>query len=106
MGIFDFLKCSGILTGIDEYRQTENALLLDVRTPQEYREGHLPGSKNLPLQGIGDAESLVENKNTKLFVYCYCGERSGQAAAALHSMGYTNVKNIGGIAVYGGALAR
>ena len=106
MGVQEFLKCSGILSGIDEYRQAENALLLDVRTPQEYREGHIPGSRNLPLQWIDKVASLAENKATKLFVYCHCGERSGEAAEALSAMGYTNVKNIGGIAVYGGVLAR
>lgn len=106
MGIQEFLKCSGILSGLAEFSQSENALLLDVRTPQEYREGHIPGSRNLPLQGIHDALSLVKNKEAKLFVYCRCGERSGQAAAALQNMGFTNVKNIGGILAYGGALAR
>lgn len=106
MSVQEFLRCSGILSGIAEFEQTENALLLDVRTPQEYREGHIPGSKNLPLQAIENAFSLVKNKEAKLFVYCHCGERSGEAAQALRSMGYANVKNIGGIAVYGGALAR
>ena len=106
MSVQEFLKCSGILSGLAEFREAENAVLLDVRTPQEYGEGHIPGSKNLPLQRIGKAVSLVENKATKLFVYCHCGERSGEAAAALSSMGYTDVKNIGGIAVYGGALAK
>ena len=106
MSVQEFLRCSGILSGLAEFRETENAILLDVRTPREYREGHIPGSKNLPLQWIGKAASLVENKATKLFVYCHCGERSGEAAAALRGMGYTDVKNIGGIAAYGGALAR
>ena len=106
MSVQEFLRCSGILSGIAEFEQTEHALLLDVRTPQEYREGHIPGSKNLPLQAIENAFSLVKNKEAKLFVYCHCGERSGEAAQALRSMGYANVKNIGGIAVYGGALAR
>ncbi len=106
MSVQEFLKCSGILSGIAEFRQAENALLLDVRTPQEYREGHIPGSRNLPLQAIHKAVSMVEDKSAKLFVYCHCGERSGEAAAALRGMGFTNVKNIGGIAVYGGALAR
>ena len=106
MSIQDFLRCSGILSGIAEFHQTENAFLLDVRTPQEYREGHSPGSRNLPLQAIENAVSLIKNKEAKLFVYCHCGERSGEAARTLRGMGYSNVKSIGGIAAYGGALAR
>lgn len=52
MGIFDFLRHPDINQGIRDYSQATNAVLLDVRTPQEYREGHVPGSRNLPLQSI------------------------------------------------------
>ena len=65
MSIQDFLRCSGILSGVAEFRQTENAFLLDVRTPQEYREGHIPGSRNLPLQAIENAVSLIKNIHRK-----------------------------------------
>ena len=77
---------------------------MDVRTPQEYREGHIPGSKNVPLQTIDKISSVADNKNIPLFVYCYSGGRSRQAAAVLQSMGYTNVTNIGGIAAYSGKV--
>ena len=43
MGFFDFLKQPGIDQGIQEYESTPEAILLDVRTPQEYKEGHIPG---------------------------------------------------------------
>ena len=52
MGFFDFLKQPDINKGVMEYRNTDGAVLLDVRTPQEYREGHIPGSKNVPLQQL------------------------------------------------------
>ena len=104
MGIFDFFKQPDIHKGLKEYAQTENAVLLDVRTPQEYREGHIPGSKNVPLQTIDNVASIVENKDTALFVYCYSGARSRQATAMLQQMGYTNVQNIGGIAAYQGKV--
>jgi len=104
MGIFDFFKQPDIHKGLKEYAQTENAVLLDVRTPQEYREGHIPGSKNVPLQTIDNVTSIVENKDTALFVYCYSGARSRQATAMLQQMGYTNVQNIGGIAAYQGKV--
>ena len=106
MSIFDFFKQPDINKGLKEYAEKENAVLLDVRTPQEYREGHIPGSKNVPLQTIDKVTSITENKDTALFVYCYSGARSRQATAMLQHMGYTNVQNIGGIAVYHGKVER
>ena len=102
MGFFDFLKQPDINKGVREYRNTNGAVLLDVRTPQEYREGHIPGSKNVPLQQLDKISSVADNKNVPLFVYCYSGGRSRQAASMLQHMGYTNVQNIGGITAYQG----
>ena len=104
MGFFDFLKQPDINQGVKEFNQREGAILLDVRTSQEYRDGHIPGSKNLPLQAIDKAADLVENKDTVLYVYCYSGGRSRQAAGILQHMGYSNVNNIGGIAAYRGKV--
>ena len=106
MSIFDFFKQPDINKGLKEYAEKENAVLLDVRTPQEYREGHIPGSKNVPLQTLDKVRSVVENKDAELFVYCYSGARSRQATAMLQHMGYTNVTNIGGIAAYQGKVER
>ena len=106
MGFFDFLKQPDINKGVMEYRNTNGAVLLDVRTPQEYQEGHIPGSKNLPLQTIDKVDSIVENKDTVLYVYCHSGARSRQAASLLQYMGYSNVTNIGGIAAYSGKVER
>jgi len=104
MSVFDFFKQIDINKGLKEYAQTENAVLLDVRTPQEYREGHIPGSKNVPLQTLDNVSSITENKDTPLFVYCHSGARSRQATGLLQHMGYTNVQNIGGIAAYKGKV--
>ena len=106
MSIFDFFKQPDINKGLKEYAEKENAVLLDVRTPQEYGEGHIPGSINVPLQTIDKVRSVVENKDAELFVYCYSGARSRQATAMLQHMGYTNVQNIGGIAAYHGKVER
>ena len=106
MGFFDLFKQNDINQGVKDYHNIPGAVLLDVRTPQEYREGHIPGSKNLPLQTIDKVDSIVENKDTVLYVYCHSGARSRQAAGLLQHMGFTNVNNIGGIAAYRGKVEK
>ena len=54
-GILSIRKTPDINRGIADCRNTEGAVLLDVRTPQEYREGHIPGSINIPLQQLDKA---------------------------------------------------
>lgn len=105
MGIFDMLKTAGIEEGVQRFREAGNAVLLDVRTRQEYMQGHIPGSINLPLQQIEDAEDEIE-KDAKLFVYCLSGGRSSQATEMLRDMGFADVCNIGGIEGYRGELER
>ena len=104
MGFFDFFKQANINQGVKEYSATPGAVLLDVRTSEEYRGGHIPGSKNVPLSSIDKIASVAENKDTALFVYCYSGARSRQVVGLLQRMGYRNVTNIGGIAAYAGKL--
>lgn len=104
MGFFNFLHSSNINQGIGEYQETHGAILLDVRTPQEYREGHIPGSKNIPLQELNRISTVASQKDIPLFVYCHSGARSRQAVSALQRMGYQNVKNIGGISAYTGKV--
>lgn len=104
MGFFDFFKQSNINQGIEEYKMTAGAVLLDVRTPQEYQEGHIPESKNVPLQQLDNIVSVAKNKDIPLFVYCYSGSRSRQATGMLQRMGYSKVNNIGGIAAYSGKV--
>ena len=106
MGFFDFLKQPDIHKGVADFRNTEGAILVDVRTPQEYREGHIPGSKNVPLQQLDKISSVADNKDVPMFVYCHSGARSRQATAMLRHMGYANVNDIGGIAAYQGRVER
>ena len=106
MGFFDFMKGPDINQGVKEYSTTDGAVLLDVRTSDEYRQGHIPGSKNVPLQSISKVASMIDNKSTPIFVHCLSGARSSQATDILKQMGYTNVKNIGGISAYAGKVER
>ena len=85
---------------------TPNALLLDVRTQEEYADGHIPESRNLPLQTLGRTELLPPARETPLFVYCLSGVRSRQAAGLLRRMGYTDVTDLGGICNYRGKVVK
>ena len=106
MSFFHFFKQPDIHQGIAQYQENPGAVLLDVRTEQEYREGHIPGSKNVPLQQLDKINSLAENKDIPLFVYCHSGARSRQAVSLLQHMGYSSVQNIGGISAYRGKVER
>ena len=81
-------------------------VLLDVREPDEYADGHIPGSINVPVGSISEAAAHIPGKDTLVCVYCLSGYRAEAAAKALGQMGYTNVKNLGGIKAYKGKLER
>ena len=92
--------------GVREFGAAPGAVLLDVRTPQEYGEGHIPGSVNVPLQTLDGEGAVPAGRDAPLFVYCHSGARSAQAVKLLARMGYTQVKNIGGMAAYKGKVER
>ncbi len=106
LGLFDFLMGSDINQGFEEYNQTDGAILLDVREKDEFRAGHIEGAKNLPLSAIQKATSTYKNFDTPLFIYCHSGARAGSALRELKKMGYTNVKNIGGIISFKGKIVK
>lgn len=74
------------------------AELIDVRTPEEYAAGHFKGAINHSLQEMQAGKLPPVAKDTKLFVYCHSGNRSGQATKILKDVGYTNVTDLGGLA--------
>ena len=104
MGFADFFRQPDIHAGVQEYLRTPGALLLDVRTPAEYRCGHIPGSINVPLQHLNSGEEIIDNEDTPVFLYCQSGARSRQAAAVLKGLGYSSVRNIGGISAWHGKV--
>lgn len=106
MGLFTFFSASDINSGVAECKSTDGAVLLDVRTEEEYRSGHIDGSINLPLDRIAGIGNIVKNKNIPLYVHCLSGGRSRQAVSYLKQMGYTNATNIGGISGYRGKVIR
>lgn len=76
----------------------EECIILDVREQNEYDEGHIKDAILIPYTEIEDkAETVLLNKNEQILVYCRSGRRSKIAAESLARLGYTNVKEFGGI---------
>ena len=76
----------------------EGYIILDVREQDEYDAGHIPGAILIPYTQIAEkAEEVLTDKNQLILVYCRSGRRSKIAAEALLELGYTNIKEFGGI---------
>ena len=76
----------------------ERYIILDVRTQEEYDEGHIPGATQISHEEIAEkAEEVLTDKEQLILVYCRSGRRSKIAAEALVELGYTNIKEFGGI---------
>ena len=73
-------------------------IILDVRTPEEFAEKHIPNAINVPNETIGTDEiAALPDKNQLMRVYCRSGRRSKEAAEKLVKLGYTNIVEFGGI---------
>ena len=73
-------------------------IILDVRTPEEFAEKHIPGALNIPNEAIGTDEiPELPDKQQLILVYCRSGNRSKQASEKLVAQGYTNIVEFGGI---------
>lgn len=87
----DYKKARAIL------KNDKTARLIDVRSPQEYKEGHLEKSINIPLYDIETKiEDIIKDKETLLIIYCQSGNRSRKAIEILSKKGYENLYNIEG----------
>lgn len=76
----------------------EDIVILDVREQDEFEEGHIPDAVLLPYTQIEDkSEEVLPDKDKQILVYCRSGRRSKIAAESLVNLGYTNVKEFGGI---------
>ena len=78
--------------------ESTDYILLDVRTPEEFAELHIPGAINVPNETIGTEEiSQLPNKEQLILVYCRSGNRSKEASEKLANLGYSNIYEFGGI---------
>jgi len=79
-------------------QNTDNSILLDVRTTEEFEEQHIKGAILIPDYEIGSrAAAELPDKNALILIYCRSGRRSANVARELIKMGYTNVYDFGGI---------
>ncbi len=97
-------KSSGIFAPISQeeakemMQQEDGHVIVDVRTQEEYDEGHIPGAILIPNETIGNEEPAeLPDKDQIILIYCRSGNRSKQAAQKLANMGYTKIYEFGGI---------
>lgn len=78
--------------------QETGYIILDVRRQDEFAQGHIPGAVLLPLDDVKDkAYEILPDKDQLILVYCRSGRRSKEASEILVELGYTNIKEFGGI---------
>lgn len=76
---------------------TQEVIIVDVRTIEEFNEGHIENAINIPVETITVAPTELSDKEATLLIYCRSGNRSVQASEKLAELGYTNVYDFGGI---------
>lgn len=75
--------------------EEEDIILLDVRTPEEFAEGHLAGAKNIDCNALNFAEQIQQlDRNQKYLLYCAVGGRSGKSLKIMKEMGFKEVYNV------------
>lgn len=86
-----------LIHAYQHWQQGEQAqipfVFLDVRTPEEFAAGHIPGAVNIPVQELATRMSEVP-ANKRVYVYCRSGKRAAKASAMLARAGYHNIENV------------
>lgn len=87
--------------------QNEGYVILDVRTHEEYKEGHIPNAICIPNEMIDESViNELPDKNQLILIYCRSGNRSKQATKKLENLGYTNLVEFGGIIDWNGEVVK
>ena len=88
-------------------KDEKDYIILDVRRPDEFAEGHIPGAINIPNEEIGTTDiAELPNKSQLILVYCRSGRRSKEASEKLVKLGYTNIVEFGGINDWKGEIEK
>jgi len=85
-----------VASSIVKQKLESGAIVVDVRTPDEFRDGAYPGAKNIPLSDLGRRLAEIP-KDKPVVLYCASGARSSSAARAMKQAGYSDVINAGGL---------
>lgn len=102
MLLLDSIRRQGAGNGLSPTEATllinrEDALIIDVREPSEYADGHLPESRNIPISQLESRASEIEKfKERPLILVCRSGARSSSACSRLSKLGFTKVNNLNG----------
>ena len=93
------LETFSVLTPDQAVEHYEDAIIVDVRTPEEFKESHLKNAVNIPVDEIETrfATEVTNDKSKKIFLYCKSGVRAINAMEKLKSLGYGKLYSIGGI---------
>ena len=92
---------------VEMMKKESGYIILDVRRPDEYVEGHIPEAINVPNEEIGSVEiAELPSKSQLILVYCRSGRRSKEASEKLVKLGYTNVVEFGGILDWKGEIEK
>ena len=87
--------------------ENKDCVIVDVRTPDEYKEGHIPNAINIPNETINETVyNKLKDKNQLILIYCRSGSRSRQAAYKMQKLGYTNLVDFGGIINWKGKIEK
>ena len=87
--------------------ENKDYVIVDVRTPDEYKEGHIPNAINIPNETINETiYNKLKDKNQLILIYCRSGSRSRQAAYKMQKLGYTNLVDFGGIINWKGKIEK
>lgn len=98
MSLFSFLKPDTLPAADFLERVTDDDLILDVRTPDEFAEGHMVGAQNIDVMAPDFKKRVAELDTSKTaYLYCRSGNRSGNAATILKGMGFEEAHNVGGL---------
>lgn len=84
---------------IEDVMKNPDNIIVDVRTGEEYKEGHVPNALNIDIYGEQFEDEIVKaipDKTTPVYIYCKSGKRSMQASEKLVALGYTNITNVTG----------
>ena len=87
--------------------ENKDYVIVDVRTPDEYKEGHIPNAINIPNETINETVyNKLKDKNQLILIYCRSGSRSRQEAYKMQKLGYTNLVDFGGIINWKGKIEK